>query len=97
MARPFDSLIIRERLAQADPSNAGWRKDVLQSYWRLLLVLPEGNCTADRHLKAAEDALAWFNQTKALDGDAQMPEIRRFFQEYRAKRGDGPCKEEQER
>lgn len=93
MARPFDSLTIAERLALADPSNAGWQKDLLQNYGKLLLVSPEGGCTADKRLEAAEKVLVWFDQTKALDGDAQMPEIRRFFQEYRAKRGDGPCKE----
>ncbi len=29
------SLAIRERLAQADPGNAGWQVDVLWSNWRL--------------------------------------------------------------
>jgi len=30
-----DSLAIRDRLAKADPNNAGWQRDVWVSYWRL--------------------------------------------------------------
>jgi hypothetical protein len=30
-----DGLAIAERLAQADPSNAGWQVDLIVSHWRL--------------------------------------------------------------
>jgi tetratricopeptide (TPR) repeat protein len=92
-----NALTILERLAQADPSNAGWQKDLLQSYWKWLLVSPKGECTTDKRLAAAEKVLAWFEQTKALDGDAQMPKIRDFFRQYRAERGNGPCREARSR
>ena len=82
------------RLVTVDSSNAGWRKDVLLGYEALLEVVPQKNCTVDEYLKAAEQTLAWFEQTKALAGDAEMPKIRDYFREYRAQRGNGSCTEE---
>lgn len=87
------NLEIRVLLAEKDPSNVALQKEILQNYWKLLMVIPSGDCEADRRLTAAEKILADFDQTKALKGDAQMPMIRNFFRQYRAEQGDAPCSE----
>jgi hypothetical protein len=84
-------LDIMVKLTALDPGNALWRKALLEGYQALLDMIPQKDCTADRHLNAAEATLAWFTQTKALDGDVEMPELRRYFQQYRARRSIGPC------
>ena len=51
-----DSLAIRERLAKADPGNAGWQRDLSVSYFKVGDVLKDqGNLT--EALKAFRDSL----------------------------------------
>ena len=52
-----DSLAIRERLAKADPGNAGWQRDLSVSYERVGDVLVAQGALADA-LKAYRDSLA---------------------------------------
>jgi hypothetical protein len=59
-----DGLAIRERLAKADPNNAGWQRDLTVSYNKVGDVLvAQGNLT--EALKSFRDGLA------AADADAQ--------------------------
>ena len=52
-----DSLAIRDRLAKADPSNAGWQRDLSVSYEKVGDVLQaQGNL--DEALKSYRDSLA---------------------------------------
>ncbi len=52
------SLAIRERLAKADPGNAGWQRDLSVSYAKLAVVL--------RKRGAAADALSALRQGQAI-------------------------------
>ncbi len=53
-----DSLAIRERLAKADPGNAGWQRDLALSYGRVATV------EAQQGLR--EDALGEFRQGRDI-------------------------------
>ncbi len=46
------SLAIRQDLAEADPGNAGWQRDLIVSHWKLATV-------AGEEAKAAEAAAAY--------------------------------------
>ena len=64
-----DSLAISERLAKADPSNAGWQRDLSVSYDKIGDVLvAQGNLA--EALKAYRDSLAiataWPRPTPAM-------------------------------
>jgi tetratricopeptide (TPR) repeat protein len=67
-----DSLAIRERLAQSDPSNAGWQRDLAFGYARLadvyrrskdrekaLAALRAGKAIMDRLVKLSPDNASW--------------------------------------
>ena len=67
-----DDLAISERLAQSDPGNAGWQRDLAISYAKLarvyrrsndrekaLAVLRQGKAIMDRLAKLAPDNAAW--------------------------------------
>jgi Tetratricopeptide repeat len=73
-----DCLAIAERLAQSDPGNAGWQRDLASSYGRLadvyrqskdrrkaLAALRQGKAIMDRLVKLSASwkrDLAWFDQ-----------------------------------
>jgi len=42
------SLALRERLAAADPGNAGWQRDLWVSYWRLAQMAEPTNASEAR-------------------------------------------------
>ena len=60
------SLAIRERLGTADPSNAGWQRDLSLSLMRVALV-QEAQGDAATALPLARDALAIFERLTGLD------------------------------
>jgi hypothetical protein len=50
--------VIRQRLAQADPGNAGWQRDLAVSYGRLAML--------DAQQGARNDALSAFQQGREI-------------------------------
>jgi hypothetical protein len=74
------SLAIRERLAKADPVNAGWRRDLAVSYAKLagvyrrsndrnraLEALRQGEAIMARLVKLAPDCAGWKRDLAAFD------------------------------
>ena len=54
------SLAIRERLAAADPGNAGWQRDLWVSYWRIGSVAEQAG---------DDDAVEWWRKAvETLEG-----------------------------
>jgi predicted Zn-dependent protease len=49
-----DGLAIRERLAKADPNNAGWQRDLAVSYAKLASAYRKSNETTKAHDALAE-------------------------------------------
>jgi hypothetical protein len=76
-----DGLGIRERLAQSDPSNAGWQFDVIVSYWKLAANGDDAArrfafiVAALRKLKA-ENRLTPAQQRRLPEAEAQLAKTR---------------------
>jgi len=74
-----EALPLKRHLAEAEPGNTRLRKDLLVHYRRLIDVLPTQDPAAAGYLRAAERELSWFETTNAMEGDAEMRDIRDFF------------------
>ncbi|HRD65404.1 MAG TPA: ATP-binding protein, partial [Candidatus Competibacter sp.] len=83
-----DGLAIRERLAQADPGNAGWQRDLSVSYSKIgtifrktgdrtnaLKALEEGQTIMVRLTQASPDNAGW--KQDLIWFDKEIAELRR--------------------
>jgi hypothetical protein len=53
-----DGLGIAQRLAESDPANAGWQRNLWVSHWEVANVLEkQGNAEAKEHWRKAHDIL----------------------------------------
>jgi hypothetical protein len=71
------SLAIRERLAQADPGNAGWQRDLIVSHWRMadLAERQSEQIDARRHWQTALEI------AKAMDASGRLAPTDSYFVE----------------